>query len=307
MSRCLLTLRDLPDGQEADARAVRALFGVPHLPGLDVDMARLHTFGLAMAGTVSLSGVQRKLSLGLDTDRMTLRVATSGRQYILKPPSGVYPGLPANEHVTMLIAKAAGHDVPPVGLIRLADGALAYIVRRFDRPDGGGKLRVEDLCQLTGRMPADKYRGSYELCGRTIRRFASEPGIAVRDLYRLVLLSWWTGNGDMHLKNFSLLTGPDGRHRLAPAYDLLNTRLVIPGDRLALTLQGRDRGVRQGHLRRFAETIGLPARAARRQARQIAGALSDALDLVTRSFLPEDQRAPYAELLTSRAEILNAV
>ena len=40
-------------------------------------------------------------------------------------------------------------------------------------------------------------------------------------LYRLLLFDWWSGNGDMHLKNFSLLTGKDGRHRLSPAYDLV--------------------------------------------------------------------------------------
>ena len=52
---------------------------------------------------------------------------------------------------------------------------------------------------------------------------------------------WWTGNGDMHLKNFSLLTGPDGTVRLSPAYDLFCTRLVT-----SLTISSHYRWVENG-------------------------------------------------------------
>jgi serine/threonine-protein kinase HipA len=37
-------------------------------------------------------------------------------------------------------------------------------------------------------------------------------------------------NGDLHLKNLSLLTDRDGNRRLAPAYDLISTKLVLPND-----------------------------------------------------------------------------
>jgi hypothetical protein len=37
--------------------------------------------------------------------------------------------------------------IPPHGLIRLKEGSMAHIIKRFDQPDGGGKLRVEDFCQ----------------------------------------------------------------------------------------------------------------------------------------------------------------
>jgi hypothetical protein len=31
----------------------------------------------------------------------------------------------------------------------------------------------------------------------------------------------------MHLKNYSIITGKDGIHRLSPAYDLLNTTIAL--------------------------------------------------------------------------------
>lgn len=46
------------------------------------------------------------------------------------------------------------------------------------------------------------------------------------------------GNGDAHVKNWSLIY-PDGVHaQLAPAYDLVSTVLYMRDDRLALNLGG---------------------------------------------------------------------
>ncbi len=269
------------------------------MPRFDVDRARLHTFALAMTGRTTLSGVQRKLSLGLTPDRMTLRAAEEGGQYILKPASETFPALPENEQVTMHLAAAAGVEVPAFGLVPLTDGSWAYIVRRFDR-DPKGKLHQEDFCQLAGRASMEKYRDSAELCGRLVSRYASEPAIAPRALFRLLVVAWWTGNGDMHLKNFSLLRGRDGRHRLWPAYDLLCTRLVIPNDPLALPIGGRrNRLTRRGWLR-FAEHAGLPEKAAIRVLGEVGAALQPALELVDRSFLPEGMKIAYSELLGER-------
>lgn len=48
-----------------------------------------------------------------------------------------------------------------------------------------------------------------------------------------------TGNGDMHLKNWSLLYPGDGRTpALSPVYDVLSTIPYIPQDGLALSLAG---------------------------------------------------------------------
>ncbi len=304
MTICPLSLAILPDSKSHDAAAARRLFGGDRIPTVDLDMAKLHTVGLAMVGVTSLSGVQRKLSLGLDSARMTLRLQTEGRQFIVVPPTDRFAGLPANEHVTMRIAARCGLQVPEHGLLQLGDGTLAYIVARFDRPVAGGKLAVEDFCALSERYPAEKYRGSAELCARVVRRFASEPGIALRDLFRQFLFAWWTGNGDLHLKNLSLWTDGTGKVGLSPAYDLLNTRLFLPDDELALSICGHKKELTPRMWGEFGAYCGLPTRAIASVAGGLLAALPDACALVERSFLVEAQQQAYVELLNKRTLLL---
>jgi serine/threonine-protein kinase HipA len=69
-----------------------------------------------------------------------------------------------------------------------------------------------------------------------------------------------TGNGDMHLKNWSLLY-PDGRTPvLSPAYNFVATRPYIRGDALALSFGGSKSldGITIDQVRRFADTARLP-------------------------------------------------
>jgi serine/threonine-protein kinase HipA len=303
---CWSCLRDVPGEGRYHPQCLRRLFGTERVPHIDVELAKLHTLALAMVGHTSLSGVQRKISLRLDTERNTLQVAVSGGFYILKPQAQTFPALPENEHVTMLLAACWGIDTPPLALLELADGSTAYLVQRFDRRREGGKRRQEDFCQLAGLSPKEKYDGSAELCVRLVRRFASEPLVEVLELYRLLVFCWWTGNGDMHLKNFSLLAGEDGLHRLSPAYDLLCTRLVIPEDPLALPIGGNKERLTRGRWLRFAEYCRLPSKAAERVLQTAATVLPECLELLQRSALPEEMKARYAELLRERTAVLGA-
>ena len=75
----------------------------------------------------------------------------------------------------------------------------------------------------------------------------------------------------MHLKNFSLLCGEDGLHRLSPAYDLVCTRLVIPDDQLALPVGGKRERLTRHDWLDFAKYAGLPERSAQRVVATIAG------------------------------------
>lgn len=283
---------------------VVALFGVPSVPAIEVELAKLHTLALAMVGRTSLSGVQRKISLGLTPDRTTLQVALERARFILKPQAQTFPHLPENEHVTMQLARLAGVEVPPCGLVRLKDDSLAYVVLRFDRPASGAKLRQEDFCQLAEQSPKDKYKGSAELCARLVRRHASEPLIELLRLYRLLVFAWWTGDGDMHLKNFSLLASPDGFQRLSPAYDLVCTALVIPGDPLALPVTGKQDGLTRDAWLELAAYFKIGPRAAERVLAGIVAALEPALELLGRSLLPPDYAATYRALLEERAAVL---
>jgi serine/threonine-protein kinase HipA len=203
------------------------------------------------------------------------------------------------------LAKLVDIEVAPNGLVALKDGTLAYIVRRFDRLPDGHKLRQEDFCQLAELPPKDKYDASAELCVKLIRKYANEPPIELLKLYRQLVFTWWTGNGDMHLKNFSLLTGEDGITRLTPAYDLVATRLVMPDDQLALPVAGKRDNLRRGLWRRFAEYCSLPEKVALRVLDKQASVLDEATTLIANSFLPEEQKEDYQRLITERTDSIH--
>lgn len=282
-------------------RCLRGLFRTSKVPTLDIEVSKLHTAALAMIGHTSLSGIQKKISVNLAADRATLQVAAEGGRYILKPQTESYPSLPENEHLTTRLAQLVEIEVAPFGLVSLKDGSLAYIVRRFDRLDDGHKLRQEDFCQLAELSPKEKYDGSGELCVRLLRKYASEPLIEILKLYRQLVFEWWSGNGDTHLKNFSLLADEQSVMRLTPAYDLVCTRLVIENDPLALPISGKKDNLDRSDWLRFAEYCKLPPKTAQRVLDTQRSVADSAAALIDRSFLSAEQKLAYRELTTERA------
>jgi len=305
VSTCLSCLRPLAAGDGYHAKCVRALFDARRPPAVvDVDLAKLHTLALAMVGRQSLSGVQRKVSVGLTADKQTLQVALGDSQYILKPQSATYPELPQNELLTMRIAELTGVQIPACGLVTLADASLAYLVRRSDRLTDGSKQRQEDFCQLALQPAKQKYDGSAELCARLVKKYATEPVIEALRLFRLVLAAWWTGNGDMHLKNFSIVTDASGISRLSPAYDLVCTRLVIEDDELALPVGGKKSKLTRRDWVAFGEYCGLRPPVIERVFGDVAAALPGAAALVDGAPFSDNAKTAYRALLAERAASL---
>ena len=257
-----------------------------------------------MVGHTSLSGTQKKISVNLTADRETLQVAVVGGRYILKPQTQVFPTLPENEHLTTRLAQLVDIEVAAFGLVALKDGSLAFISRRFDRLPDGRKLRQEDFCQLAEKPPKEKYDGSAEICVRLVRRYAGEPLVEILKLYRLLLFAWWSGNGDMHLKNFSLFVDEHGVMRLTPAYDMVCTRLIIPDDPLAQPIAGKKDNLTRSAWLDFARYCQLPEKTAARLLDKQASATSAAAALIDASFLPDDQKAAYKQLIADRTESL---
>jgi serine/threonine-protein kinase HipA len=298
---CLICLRDLSGDGDYHSRCARTLFGTTRPPAAgDIDLARFPTVALAMAGRTSPSGVQRKVSVTLSADKRTLQVALGQGSYILKPQSSAYPQLPENELLTMRIAEAFGVEIPACGLVRLADGSLAYLVRRFDHPADGSTLRQEDFCQLAAKPAKEKYDGSAELCARLVRRHATEPLIELLKLLRVFAVTWVTGNGDLHLKNLSLLAAADRIYRLSPAYDCLCSRLIIPNDTLALPIAGKREHLLPADWNRFGDYCGLPLRTTDRLLRGIVAADREAAALISRSLLNEAFKREYTALVAGR-------
>lgn len=305
MAICRVCLTATDGNTSYHPHCLETLFGTTALPRLDIELSKLMGLAAEMAGKMSISGVQEKVSLRLSDDTTRLEIAPTGGRYILKPEPSRFAFVPQNEHLTMRLAALLDIKAPPCGLVELTDGAIAYLIKRFDRLDDGTKLQVEDFCQLAAKPLRDKYEGSSELCVRILRKFASEPLIEIRKLFKLLLFSWWVSNGDQHLKNFSMLTSLDGLRRLAPAYDLICTRLPIPSDQnLALPICGKKSGLTRRSWLDFAEYGQIPERAATTLLNEQIDALESSLELIHASLLPDDQKAQYEEILRQNTEVL---
>lgn len=306
---CLSCLRLVPAGNY-HVTCLRKLFGGDTTPVIDVTEATLQTVALATLGHTVVPGVQPKISLGLVRDRRrTLRIAAgSSQRYLLKPQNAEFPAMPENEHLSMQIARAFGILVPENGLIRLADGSLAYIVERFDRLPDGRKLRQEDFAQLAGVMPSQKYDLDGEDCARLVAAYSARSRADLIRLYERFVLAWWVGDGDMHLKNLSLLAGADGRHSLSPAYDIVSSAVYKDySSALALPLAKGERHA-ASDWRRFAGVCGIAAPVASAILCRPGTRLKAALELVANSYLPTRAlRIDYSDCLRFRAEALSEV
>jgi serine/threonine-protein kinase HipA len=254
---------------------------------------------------ISITGVQPKMSLTIEKmagDPRLSRLTIVGLwgNYILKPPSEEFPHLPENEDLTMRLAALFGIETAEHSLIRLKTGELAYITKRFDRVNGQ-KLPLEDMCQLTETLTSQKYRSSMEKVGRTINRFSTNPGIDKLAFFTLTLFSYLSGNADMHLKNFSLLTTQTNRIRLAPAYDLLSTKLAMPADKedMALSLNAKRNDIRRKDFDAFAAYLGIPSAAKERVFASFSVKYSKAIALIDISYLSGQYKTMYKELLAS--------
>ena len=92
---------------------------------------------------ISISGVQEKLSLILEKNKLRLTKDGEGGTHILKPiPRDLKKVnlVPANEHLTMQIASQVyGINIAACGMIFFKSGEPAYITRRFDVKIDGSK------------------------------------------------------------------------------------------------------------------------------------------------------------------------
>ncbi len=193
----------------------------------------------------SLAGVQLKFSaIESAPSGLTIPASGVGGDWIVKLPSREYAGVPENEYSMMRLAHMLGLDVPEIGLIDidaiagLPDGTRrfgdkAFKIRRFDRLPNGERVHMEDFAQIYGVYSHDKYKkASIRGLARVIAAEATDQD--VREFIRRIAFNTLIGNGDMHLKNWSLIY-PDKRNAvLAPAYDFVSTIAYIPNDNFAL-------------------------------------------------------------------------
>ena len=305
MCKCLYCYKELEGGQkDFHPGCARKFFGTRDVPQLEYrheDLDRLAE--QIIRSQTSLTGVQPKLSLNLHKHEGSSRLTIVGLwgDYIFKPQTEDYPQLPENEDLTMHLAEAVRISVVPHSLIRLADGRLGYITKRIDRTKNGQKIDMEDMCQLTLHPTEYKYKGSYEQIAKAIAQYSSTPKLDLTNYMLLLLFCFVTGNNDMHLKNFSLYR-PSADYKLTPAYDLLNVAIANPKDpeELALPLSGRKTKLRMIDFLNAAKTMGLEENVVLHLIASLQKALPKWQALIHDSFLSEEMKKSYEELIISR-------
>ena len=278
-----------------------------NLVKLDFSAEELRAEAMQRASKMSIQGVQPKLSAVLNVSGNRFEIVDKGGKYILKPQHHIFPELPQNEDLTMRLAENIGIEVPFHGLIYSKDDSLTYFIRRFDRKGYKDKIAVEDFAQLAGMSRETKYNYSMEKLVKLIDEYCTFPVIEKAKLFKLVVFNFLVGNEDMHLKNYSIIVR-NGKIELSPAYDLLNSTIVLKGEveEIALSLKGKRSNLNQDILVNYfgQERCGLPDKIIERTINVFKKALPSWFDLLALSFLSDDMRGKYESLLRKRIDIL---
>ena len=220
----------------------------------------------------SLAGVQLKFSAERE-GRVTFPARDRSGRWIVKLPDRMHARLPELEHSMMRWAAAIGFEVPETDVVSVNDlegmpphlewsEANAYVCRRFDRAEEGLPIHIEDFAQVFGAPLT--HEGKYDTYGYlAIARALS--AIAGRDemlvFLRRLVFDIVCGNGDSHVKNWSLIYRDRVHARLAPAYDIVPTVLFPRYDQaLALDFVGVTRftEMTRDRFRQLAKKLDMP-------------------------------------------------
>ena len=310
VKKCLYCYKAMDNESEGHyhSRCAKKLFGTTKLPILPYTRDNIEELALhILQSNTSITGVQPKLSLDINrggkNEPAKLTIVGLWGNFILKPQCSKYHFMPELEDLTMKLAEGAGIATAPHGLIAMQDGELAYITRRMDRGTKGEKYSMLDMCQLTNRLTEHKYRGAYIQLAETIKRYSVASMLDVQRFWEIVIFSWITGNSDMHCKNFSLLDEGDG-YQLSPSYDLLALLLADPNDTDELAMPiftgGKTTGFDRDTFTQAFIQSGVPANTAEKRIAKMTGYKDKWFELIDSSFLPEDLKSSYKNLITTR-------
>jgi len=308
MSRCLYCYQEMDAAGDYHPGCIKSFYGTRYAPALPYrlnDMEKLAKEAVQLSVTVP--GVQPKISLGWiktvlkdsQNGRLTIMDALEGL-YILKPQNAKYEQMPENEHLTMKLAELFKINTVPSNMIRFESGELCYITRRIDRKKDSSKVHMIDFLQILELE--DKYLGTMEIVGKTIGELSVNTLMDKLHFFELTLFNFLIGNNDMHLKNFSMLLSDFG-WVLSPAYDLLNTKIILPEDNddTALFLGGKKRNFNKGYFDEFGRVLKLNDKQIMSVYRKLDSWLPRATQLIDISFLNENYKTQYKDLITQRS------
>lgn len=216
----------------------------------------------------ALTGMQLKFSMSMIDHRLVLPATGRTGAWIVKLAGSSFPLLAEIEDTTMRWAQCSGFDVPEHFVVPLEEltglpvepqehQANAFAIRRFDRRDDGTRVHQEDLCQALDQDPDNKFgvkdpsrRIGFDGALQLVTDVCGEP--SGREMARRMGFCVAAGNGDAHLKNWSLSWGERERPVLTPCYDFVCT--IAWRSQLGWGLPGGPAlALRVGGVGRFAE------------------------------------------------------
>ncbi len=160
----------------------------------------------------------RGTSLGGLRPKCTI-VDADGRLSIGKFPSVADDrAVTKGEVLALRLAAAAGIDAAEGRLVE-SEGESVAVIRRFDRPDGGGRLMYVSAATMLG-VEADAGEHAYTEIVDALRAYGASPQADTEELWRRIAFSMLITNVDDHLRNHGFLHVDRGQWRLAPAFDV---------------------------------------------------------------------------------------
>ena len=271
---------------------------------------------------MSISGAQAKLSAKVDKNRVELTRAEG--IIILKPSPPEYPELACNEHLSMNIARLFNIDVPPLALLQFGDmGEHCYAIHRFDRDTKTGKVtcQIEDMMQIMNihrENDGSKYTSDYVTLGQSVKNATNNKSAPIRNYFNRLVHSFVVGNGDLHLKNISLIKSVTDTSRfykgLSPHYDVVNSHLydsnehtfaidLLPKDKIPRGL--RELGFETGlDLKELGAELEMPKVIITRIIQAAVKLEPQIMGMINRSYLSQDMKVEYAKIVADRLKRL---
>ncbi len=312
MIKCLYCYQPLLQADPTDyhSKCIKTFYGAKDAPALPYKLSEMEVLAkTAVSLAISVPGVQPKLSLGwLKTKienghngRLTIMDALDGL-YILKPQNKLYAQMPENEHLSMKLAELFKINTVPSNMIRLASGELCYITKRIDRNTDGKKIHMIDFLQILELE--DKYMGIMENLGKHIAQLSNNTLLDKIRFFELAVFNFVIGNNDMHLKNFSMYLSQNG-WVLAPAYDLINVKIIIPKDKdeIALMLGGKKKKLNKKYFDAFGENLKLNNKQINTVYLQLHKWLPKANKLIEASFLNKENKDEYKKIIMEKINL----
>ncbi len=214
---------------------------------------------------LSLAGAQDKTAVILADNQIMFSDNYTPTTHILKPAVKNLQDTVDNEYICMKTAEKCGIRVPNTE-IRYACHTKYFLIERFDRlniEDKIKRIHQEDFCQASNIASAFKYEEDEGIGFKTcfdILRKTKKPAIYINEFINLMVFNYLILNNDAHGKNFSILHNDDGTIELAPAYDLLCTR-VYPelSFKMAMEIGGYYdcEGIQPVHFEKMAREVGI--------------------------------------------------